>query len=79
MSPRKIRPLSVADGAWLAGIIDGEGIVAHARKHAGDNRQPVVTISSNEPAIAKAVLAMVGAGKITGMRVARAGHTPGLT
>jgi hypothetical protein len=36
---REVRLLSVAEAAYLAGLIDGEGTVTLSRKHAGDMRQ----------------------------------------
>ena len=48
---REVRQLSAADAAYLAGLIDGEGTVTLSRKHAGDMRQLVVSISNTESAI----------------------------
>jgi hypothetical protein len=35
---REVRVLSVAEAAYLGGLIDGEGTVTLSRKHAGDMR-----------------------------------------
>jgi hypothetical protein len=45
---REVRLLSIAEAAYLAGLIDGEGTVTLSRKHAGDMRQLVVSISNTE-------------------------------
>lgn len=45
---RRCQNLSAADAAYIAGLIDGEGTVALARKHANENRQLAVSISSTE-------------------------------
>jgi hypothetical protein len=46
MSP--LRQLSDTEAAYLAGIIDGEGTITLTRTHRGENRRPVVSISSTE-------------------------------
>ena len=45
---REVRTLSVAEAAYLAGLVDGEGTVTLSRKHAGEMRQLVVSISNTE-------------------------------
>ena len=78
-SYRKVSTLSPVDAAYIAGFIDGEGTISLARKHAGENRQLIISISNTEPRILKFVLAAVGAGKITRKKVAATHHTPSLT
>ena len=68
--------LSLAEAAYLAGLIDGEGTVTLSRKHAGDMRQLVVSISNTELPILEFALLSVGAGKLTRKRTERAHHTP---
>lgn len=48
MQPRVVARLTKSDAAYLAGLIDGEGTIALSWRHAHDNRQLVVTISSTE-------------------------------
>ncbi len=62
---REVRLLSVAEAAYLAGLIDGEGTVTLSRKHAGDMRQLVVSISNTELPILEFALLSIGAGKLT--------------
>ncbi len=76
---KKARQLSQIDAAYIAGLVDGEGTVTLGRKHAGENRQLVVSISNTEVAILDYVLEAVGAGKVTRKRTAAANHTPSLT
>jgi hypothetical protein len=40
--------LNCEDAAYLAGLIDGEGTIALTRRHAGEERQLVLSISSTE-------------------------------
>jgi hypothetical protein len=76
---REVNPLSPIDAAYIAGIVDGEGTITLSRKHAGEGRQLVISISSTERAILDHVRERIGAGKITGKKTAKAHHTPGLT
>ena len=46
---RKVKKLSREDAAYIAGVIDGEGSILLSRKHRGENRQFVISISSTEP------------------------------
>lgn len=73
---REVRVLSVAEAAYLAGLIDGEGTVTLGRKHAGDMRHLVVSISNTELQILEFARVSVGAGKLTRKRTSRAHHTP---
>lgn len=76
---REVRALSPVDAAYIAGLVDGEGTISLARKHAGDNRQLIISISNTEARILDFVLATIGAGKITRKRTTAAHHTPSLT
>jgi hypothetical protein len=40
--------LSITGAAYIAGLIDGEGTVTLTRKHANENRQLAISISSTE-------------------------------
>jgi hypothetical protein len=73
---REVRVLSTAEAAYLAGLIDGEGTVTLSRKHAGEMRQLVVSISNTELRILEFALLSVGAGKLTRKRTSRTHHTP---
>ena len=77
-TPRKVRELSPSDAGYLAGLLDGEGTISMARRHAGGNRQLVVTIASTEIAILKHVRHVIGVGKITRKRTYKNNHAPGL-
>lgn len=78
-SYREVRTLSSVDAAYIAGLVDGEGTISLARKHAGENRQLIISISNTEAQILEFVLEAVGAGKITRKKTAAAHHTPSLT
>lgn len=80
MTPYKtVRLLSLAEAAYVAGLVDGEGTVTLSRKHADEERQVTLTISSTEPSILEFVIHAVGAGKITRKTPARSNHAVGLT
>jgi hypothetical protein len=57
--------LSDIDAAQVAGIIDGEGTITLTGTHRGENRRPVVSISSTEPPLLAYVRSVVGAERIT--------------
>ncbi len=44
--------LKVAEAAYIAGLIDGDGTVTLTRKHRNENRQLAVTISNTDKKIA---------------------------
>lgn len=71
--------LGVADAAYIAGIIDGEGTITLTRKHRNENRQLAVTVSSNERCLLEFIRQSVGVGKITNKRTAKAEHAPQFT
>lgn len=71
--------LAAVDAAYIAGLVDGEGTVTLARKHAGEHRHLVVSISNTERRILEFVLVTVGAGKITNKCTARVHHAPSYT
>ena len=47
-SYRQVSSLSPTDAAYVAGIIDGEATITLSRKHAGESRQLVISISNTE-------------------------------
>jgi hypothetical protein len=71
-----MKTLSEVEAAYVAGIIDGEGTVTLTRTHRGENRRPVVSISSTELQLLTYVQSVIGAGRITGKACARAHHSP---
>jgi hypothetical protein len=74
-----MKVLSEIEAAYVAGIIDGEGTVTLTRTHRGENRRPVVSISSCELPLLNYVKAVIGAGRITGKVCAREHHSPSFT
>jgi hypothetical protein len=75
---RKVRKLSPEEAAYIAGLIDGEGSISLTRKHRGDNRQLVVSISNTDADLLGFVRKTIDAGRITRKRTSRGHHTPGL-
>lgn len=71
--------LGIADAAYIAGLIDGEGTITLCRKHRNENRQLAITISNTERRLLDFVLNTVGTGKITRKRTTRPNHTPSFT
>jgi len=76
---RKVKKLSREEAAYIAGIIDGEGTISLTRKHRGEHRQLMVSISSTEQPLLKYVLKIIGAGRITNKCTYRDNHTPSVT
>jgi hypothetical protein len=70
------KQLSPCEAAYVAGIIDGEGTITLTRTHRGENRRPVVSISSTERPLLDYVLKVVGAGRITNKVRTRDHHSP---
>ena len=62
---RKVKKLSPEEAAYIAGLIDGEGTISLTRKHRGENRQLMVSISSTEQPLLQYVKKVIGAGRIT--------------
>ena len=60
----------------MAGIIDGEGTVTLTRTHRGENRRPLVSISSTESPLLLYVQSVIGVGRITNKVCSRPHHTP---
>jgi hypothetical protein len=51
--------LDIADAAYIAGVIDGEGTITLSRRHKNENRQLVVSISSSEKSMLEYLLDVV--------------------
>jgi len=77
--PRRTAQLTDVDAAYIAGLIDGEGTIALSRRHARDNRQLVVTISSTELELLEWAQVTIRVGRITRKRASAPHHAPGLT
>jgi hypothetical protein len=75
-SYRKVRNLSREDAAYIAGLIDGEGTLSLSRRHRGENRQFVISISNTEARLLNYVCRAAGAGRITRKRTSKNNHTP---
>jgi hypothetical protein len=71
-----INLLSPCNAAYVAGIIDGEGTTTLTRTHSGENRRPVLSISSTEYDLLRYVRTTVGAGRISGKVCSRPHHSP---
>ncbi|GAB5413151.1 MAG: hypothetical protein Cons2KO_07540 [Congregibacter sp.] len=78
-NPRRAAVLCIADAAYIAGLIDGEGTITLVRKHAHENRHLSVTISSTERQVLDFVHGTIGVGKITGKRTYKSHHRPAFT
>lgn len=76
---RKVRKLTSEETAYLAGLIDGEGTVSLTRKHRGEHRQLMVSISNTEQPLLRYVKKIIGAGRINNKRTYQANHTPSVT
>lgn len=76
---KKVNKLSPEDAAYIAGLVDGEGTIALTRKHRGEHRQLMVSISSTEASLLSYVKKAIGAGRITHKRTYQPNHTPGIT
>jgi hypothetical protein len=76
---RKVKMLDLADAAYIAGLIDGEGTVTMTRRNRYKNRGLVGSISNNEIPIFRHVQDSIGAGKITGKRITSERHAPSYT
>lgn len=71
--------LTVAEAAYVAGIIDGEGTITLTALHAGENRRLIVSVASTERALLEYLLQVIGAGKITAKRSYSPRHSPSHT
>lgn len=76
MAYRKVRQLKVADAAYIAGLVDGEGTITLSRKHRNENRQLSLTVSSTERPLLTYLRRVIGAGRITNKRPAKSHHSP---
>lgn len=72
---RKVNILGLAEAAYIAGIIDGEGTVTLTRKGKNQNRQLAITISNCERSILEHILSALGAGLISKKRIYSSKHS----
>ena len=70
-----IRKLRESEAAYIAGIIDGEGTITLTRTHRGENRRPIVSVSSTERALLEYLRLVIGAGRTTNKRRSRTYHS----
>lgn len=70
-----LNKLSDSEAAYLAGVIDGEGTITLTKTHRGENRRPVVSISSTELPLLLYVRSVIGAGRITNKRRSQSHHS----
>jgi hypothetical protein len=71
--------LSVADAAYIAGLVDGEGTVSLTRRHKNENRQLEISISNTEMELLDYLLVTIGTGRITRKKTYSDKHTPSAT
>ena len=71
-----VRQLSDREAGYIAGIVDGEGTITLTRTHRGENRRPVVSVSSTEEPLLSYVRRVIGAGRITRKKRERDHHSP---
>ena len=72
---QSVNLLSPCDAAYLAGIIDGEGTITLTAIHRGENRRPVLSISSTEIALLEYLHTAIGRGRITRKACTREHHS----
>lgn len=76
---REVKQLTIAQAAYIAGLIDGEGTVTLTQEHSNENRRLVVSISSTERELLDFVKNSLGAGHVTNKRTYSDNHTPSFT
>ena len=76
---RRVKQLSESEAAYVAGIIDGEGTITLTRTHRGENRRPVLSVSSTESPLLHYIQSIIGVGRITGKVCSRPHHSPSFT
>jgi hypothetical protein len=76
---RHVKQLSESEAAYVAGIIDGEGTITLTRTHRGENRRPVLSVSSTESPLLHYIQSIIGVGRITGKVCSRPHHSPSFT
>jgi hypothetical protein len=67
--------LRIADAAYIAGLIDGEGTITLTRLHRSERRRLVVSISNTDRALLEYVRMALSVGRITTKRTYSEKHT----
>jgi len=78
MMYKKANRIRSTDAAYIAGLIDGEGTISLSRKHRGENRQLVISISNTEGELLRYVQGVSGVGHIIHKNSSNPNHTPSL-
>jgi hypothetical protein len=76
---RKVSKLSVADSAYVAGIVDGEGTITLSVKQKGGTRHLAVTVSGTEMSLIGYLLKVISVGRITRKKVYQEHHKQSYT
>ena len=71
---KQAKQLRNTEASYISGLVDGEGTITLSRRHRNENRQLVVSISSNERVMLEYVQQVSGVGVITKKRASRASH-----
>ncbi len=64
--------LTPSEAAYVAGLVDADGTVTLMRRHRNENRHAAVSISNTDLGLLQFVCSLVGTGKITNKRAAKA-------
>lgn len=75
-SMRHARTMHLADAAYLAGLVDGEGTVTLTRRHRRENRRITVSISNTEIDLLLFAQRVTGVGLVTRKCRYSARHAP---
>ncbi|MBI3442457.1 MAG: LAGLIDADG family homing endonuclease [Candidatus Sungbacteria bacterium] len=73
---KKVRKLSIAERAYLGGIIDGEGSVTLTVKQKGGTRHLTLLVSNTDLPLLCYLRKIIGAGKIISQRTYKSHHRP---
>lgn len=76
---KEVKQLDVADAAYIAGIIDGEGTITLSKRHRNENRQLVISVSNNEKPLLNYIQDVIGVGIITKKRTHAEHHSVNYT
>ena len=74
---KKTNKLSIADAAYIAGLIDGEGTIALTRRHKNENRKENEAQGDDE--LLEYLLDTIGTGRVTQKKTYSDKHTPSAT
>ena len=71
--------LDVADAAYIAGVIDGEGTITMTRRHRNENRQLVISISNSEKKLLDYIKEITNVGTLSKKRTYKSNHAINFT